>query len=79
MKAHHSFMHISSHELATENMIEIPSPSHTATLLLNAAKQKKILFKVKAQPWDQRPAAPLINISLRILYFSLLFHRQALR
>lgn len=59
----------------------MPSPSPTATLLSNAAKQKKKLFKVKAQPWDQRPAAfffffffPLffffIDISLCILYFS---------
>lgn len=39
---------------------------------------KKILFKVKAQPWDQRPAAFLINISLCILYFSRIFHKRAL-
>lgn len=51
-------------------MVEMPSPSPTATLLSNAAKQKKILFKVKAQPWDQRPAAFFIDISLCILYFS---------
>lgn len=51
-------------------MVEMPSPSPMATLLSNAANRRKIFFKVKAQPWDQRPAAFLIDISLRILYFS---------
>lgn len=64
----------------------MPSPIPKATLLSNAAKQKKILFEVKAQPWDQRPAAfffvcffNFIDISLCILYFSSIFHKQALR
>lgn len=36
---------------------DMPSRCSTTTFLSNAAKQKKMLFKVKAQPWDQRPAA----------------------
>lgn len=68
---------------------EIPSVKHvdtkrpaqvTITLLWNAAKQKKILVTVKAQPWDQRPAAMIFKfIYLYVfLYFSWIFHKQAL-
>lgn len=48
---------------------KMPSPSPPITLLSYAAKQKKILVKVKAQPWDQRPAAMFFKfIYLYVLY-----------
>lgn len=83
MKTGCSIVHTSlcqwPNQLTTKNIARMPSPSPTTTLLSNAAKQKKILFKVKAQPWDQRPAAFLF-IYLYVFYsFSQIFHKQALR
>lgn len=50
----------------------MPSPSPTIALLRNAAKQKKILVKVKAQPWDQRPAAMLFKFIYLYVFYSFL-------
>lgn len=83
MKTGCSIVHISVcrwlKALTTKSIVGMPSPSPTTTLLSNAAEQKKILFKVKAQPWDQRPAA-FKFIYLYVFYsFSRIFHKQALR
>lgn len=50
----------------------MPSPSPTTILLSNAAKQKKILVKVKAQPWDQRPAATFSKFIYLYVFYSFL-------
>lgn len=52
----------------------MPSPIPKATLLSNAAKQKKILFEVKAQPWDQRPAAFFLFVFLILLIYLYVFY-----
>lgn len=51
---------------------KMPSPRPTITLLSNAAKQKKILVKVKAQPWDQRPAAMFFKFIYLYVFYSFL-------
>lgn len=60
--------------------IQNAQPKPLSPYFWNAAKQKKILVTVKAQPWDQRPAAMIFKfIYLYVFYiFSWIFHKQAL-
>lgn len=51
---------------------KMPSPNPSITLLSNAAKQKKILVKVKAQPWDLRPAAMFLYFIYLYVFYSFL-------
>lgn len=60
-------------EIPSGKRVDTKRPAQaTITLLCNAAKQKKILVTVKAQPWDQRPAAMIFKfIYLYVFYIFL--------
>lgn len=60
-------------EIPSGKRVDTKRPAQaTITLFWNAAKQKKILVTVKAQPWDQRPAAMIFKfIYLYVFYIFL--------